>query len=451
MIIMTRIRAIALLVSVTILVVIAIFYFRPYAVSPSVDDKVIPTIELLTSDLIVVTSQALVRGLVFTGSVRALNQATVRAKVSGDIDKVYVREGMSVRQGQVLAHMNTLEAHAHAEQNIASLEIAQRNYANNKRLFDQGFISATAFESAVSNLKAAQAAVSLTRKGVNDTVIRAPIAGQIAERNIEPGEKIAADTKLFVIIDPTRLEIEAHIPAEQMSTIAVGQMVRLQIADLPMTGKVVRINPATAAGSRAVSVYIAMNEVGAVRAGMFAQGEIVLDKRDAALVIPLSAVLTHQTQTSVVRVEQGALIYQPVTLGLRSGFGRDAQVEVIEGLRAGESIVRKPSEHLPKNSKVKILSSVRRQMMDELLMCTNPSILRIDVAAVLIPKIADLGLSDRVAHQGIQQDDPVYKNTSAYFYTQLSRSIRVRGDAVHALQVMPPALAYPATLGGRVL
>ncbi len=317
------------------------------------------TIELLDDELITIAPQTLVRSLPFVGNLRAIHQATIRSKLAGDIRDIFVREGASVKAGQILARMDNLEAQAYVDQNAAKLEIAQRDYDNNKRLFDRGFISSTAFESSVSNLKAAQAATSLTNKSMRDTIIRSPIRGQIAERMIQVGEKVTIDQKLFTVIDPSQLEIEAHIPVEQVNQIKVGQAVQLFDENAKMTsvGKVARISPATTPDSRSVAIYIDIAQSNMVRAGMFVEGQIILEQHDNTLVIPASS-LINNNPPRVMRLQATSKGYtlapQEVSLGMRNNANRDAKIEVLNGLHIGDRILVHALDNVPQHAQITI-------------------------------------------------------------------------------------------------
>lgn len=317
------------------------------------------TIELLDDELLTITPQTLVRSLPFVGNLKAIHQATIRSKLAGDIREVFVREGSSVTAGQILARMDNLEAQAYVDQNAAKLEIAQRDYDNNKRLLDRGFISNTAFESSVSNLKAAQAASSLTNKSMRDTIIRSPIRGQIAERMIQVGEKVTVDQKLFTVIEPSQLEIEAHIPVEQIAQIKVGQTVQLfdESAKMTSVGQVARISPATTADSRSVAVYISIAQSNMIRAGMFVEGQIILEQHDNALVIPASSI-TKSNPPQIIRLQttpQGyQLTHQEISLGMRNNTNRDAKIEVLNGLHVGDRILVHALDNLPQHAQIKI-------------------------------------------------------------------------------------------------
>lgn len=359
----------AFIASLALLVLVyLVFFSHPNKDPSSILAREHPSIELLDSDFYTATPQTLMRSLPFTGTLRALKQAEIKSKLAGDIRSVLVREGQYVRANQALAQMDSLEAQAHADQNRASLDIAQRNYDNNKRLLDRGFISATAFESSVSNLKAAQAAAAVTDKNLRETSIRTPISGQVAERNVQPGEKVPMDYKLFTVLDPSKLEIEAPIPAEQISEIKIGQNVQLHIQGISeiIIGKVTRINPATSPNSRAVSVYIEINEPHQAKAGMFAEGEIILEQHENTLAVPYTALSAISEPTHSATVwqlnQQNKLTPQIVTLGIRTSPNRDAQIEILSGLNIGDKILRTQIENISPSVQVHITKDVSQPL-----------------------------------------------------------------------------------------
>lgn len=315
-------------------------------------------IDLAPSDVLVVQPTELVRTLDISGGLKAVESAFIKARVAAEVKDISVREGDKVQAGQLLGRLDATEFEwrlKQAEQQAASaksqLDIAERALANNKALVEQGFISTNALDNSVmsaagarASLEATQAASELARKAVRDTEIRAPLAGIVSQRLVQPGERVPLDAKLIEIVDLSRIELEAAVSPEDVGSVAVGSPARLQVDGLaqPVPARVVRINPSTQAGTRAVLVYLAVDPVPGLRQGLFARGVIEL-QRKSALAVPASAVRVDQARPYVLVVADGKAVQRAVTPGLRGnavfGAGPESAIEIVAGLAAGDTVL----------------------------------------------------------------------------------------------------------------
>lgn len=327
-------------------------------------------IELAAADLVAVRRAELTRTLEVSGSLVAVNSAFVKARVAAEVKTIAVREGDRVRAGQVLAQLDTTEfdwrarqAEQQARAARAQLEIAQRSLSNSRSLVAQGFISATAMDNAVSTeagaqatLQAALAAVELARKARGDATLAAPISGFIAQRLVQPGERVAVDAKLLEIVDLSKLELQASVPPEDAGQLRVGAVAKLRVDGIAadVSARVVRINPSAQPGSRSVVAYLELQPDPALRQGLFAQGRIELERRDA-LLLPLAAVRNDQAQPYALRVDGGTRVAQrTLRLGARGSSGGDEVVEVLQGLDAGDRVLSASLGALPDGARVRI-------------------------------------------------------------------------------------------------
>ncbi|HJV81262.1 efflux RND transporter periplasmic adaptor subunit [Noviherbaspirillum sp.] len=322
-----------------------------------VSEPAVTFMEFLPSDVTQVDERELRQLLPLSGSLRAVNQASVKAKVPGEVREVLVREGEAVKTGQVLIKMDVSDYQARVDQARGALqaargqlEIATKTRDNNKALLDKGFISKTAFDNAESqydiaraNVKSAKGALDVAQKALADTVIRAPISGLVSSRTVQPGEKVSADNRLLDVVDLNQMEMEAAVPAGDIMHVALGQDVQMRVEGMPkpIAGKVVRINPATQAGSRSIMVYVQIdNQQGALRVGMFGEAQLTIAKKSGVLSVPQSAIQTEAGNTFVYAIENSKLVRKPVTLGMRGDDGDGAAVEIVNGLARGAQIVK---------------------------------------------------------------------------------------------------------------
>lgn len=314
------------------------------------------TLEFTATDIARVGLQALVRTSAVSGTLAPLTQAIVKATVAGEVRKVLVREGQSVRQGDVLAELDTTDlrtrldaAQADQAERRAKLAIAERNRDTNQALLKQNFISQNAFDQLHSTYQGSEAAVrwadaqvQLASKAMLDAVVRAPISGIVSRRMVNGGERVVPDAPMVGIVDLTRLELEATVPASDIASIAVGQSVRFKVdgfGERPFEGKVERINPVAEAGSRAIKLFVAVpNADGVLRGGMFAQGQITLSQSTPVAVVPTSALFEEAGQVYVFTVEAGKLAKHALVLGARDDVS--GLTEVTSGLAQGADVVR---------------------------------------------------------------------------------------------------------------
>ncbi|NDB01428.1 MAG: efflux RND transporter periplasmic adaptor subunit, partial [Betaproteobacteria bacterium] len=266
-------------------------------------------LELAAADVLRVQTLELVQSLAIAGPLRASNSAFVKARVAGELQGLVLREGDRVSAGQVVARIDATESQARvrqaqqqAEAARAQVDIARRSFDNNRSLVDQGFISKTALDTSAASLaaaeasfRAAQAGADLANKSLEDTVLRAPMAGVVAQRLAQPGERLAVDTRILEIVDLSRLELEASLSPADSLLVRVGQEAVLSIegASQTLSAKVLRVNPSAVAGSRAVLAYLAVQSNPGLRQGLFAQGRLSIGKLQV-LAIPLAAVRTDK-------------------------------------------------------------------------------------------------------------------------------------------------------------
>lgn len=319
------------------------------------DTAIAAPLELAAVDVVAVQPRVLSSSLPLSGSIAPVVQATVKSKVSGQVQQVTVREGQDVRQGEVIARIETSNLQAEYDRAVASMdkaraemELATLNRDKNRQLLEQHYISQNAYEStesayaaSVATYKLEQAQVRLMKINLDDAVIRAPFDGTVARRLVQPGEKVSADSSIMTLVDLRQMLLEAGVPAADIPSVRVGQEVRFKVAgfgDREFSGQVQRINPMTTEGSRAITIYVAVpNQDGALKGGMFAQGTLTLAATQPVLSVPQRAIRMEAGAPYVYTLADSRLSRRNVILGPQP---QDAAfVEVRSGLSAGERVV----------------------------------------------------------------------------------------------------------------
>jgi RND family efflux transporter MFP subunit len=297
--------------------------------------KAPPTLEFTQNDLARVERKALARWLPLSGTMQPVHQATVKAKVAGEVRHLGVREGETVKAGQVLARIDTTDLETKLVERVGALEsaraqlkLAEKTRAMNNRLLSEKFISQNAFDGsesshsvALGNVKSAEAQVHLAQNAIRDATVVSPLSGIVAKRHAQPGEKVAFDAPIVTVVDLRELELAALVPAVDVPELRVGMPVELSVdgfGDRKFTGRIERINPSTEPGTRAINVYVALaNAEATLKSGMFATGRIAIASSAPAPTLPLAALRTEAGQTYVWTIDNGKLVRRIVLVGRR--------------------------------------------------------------------------------------------------------------------------------------
>lgn len=332
-----------------------------------------PVIEIALDEIWLVRRLHLALEVPVSGSLRALQSATIKARVAGELQGLTLREGDTVRAGQEVARIDPTESNARlrqaqqqADATRAQVAINQRQLDNNRALVDQGFISRTALETAQLSLQAAQssyeaalATADVARKALVDTVLRSPISGQVAQRLVQNGERVALDTRILEVVDASRLEVEALLAPADSVAVRTGQTAQLQVEGNGQTlhATVARINPSAQTGSRAVPVYLLVHTLPTpnapntpnttpntsnppslvLRQGLFVQGSLHAGAAER-LAVPLESVRIDKPAPYVQVAENNRVAHRNVQLGGRSVVQGQTLV-AIEGLPEGALVL----------------------------------------------------------------------------------------------------------------
>jgi membrane fusion protein, multidrug efflux system len=313
-----------------------------------------PAITLAGSDVASVSRSVIEESVAISGDLRPLETVTVRARLEGDLQGVYVREGQAVGAGQLLAQFEASEevsnrASALADREAAQSEVtnAQWNLEQNTELFKAGAIaeqqlkaSQQVASAARARLAAADARVRATSSTVRDTRVNAPTAGVIEKRFVQPGEHLARGANMFTLVRSTVLELAAAVPARQANVVRVGQVAHFTADGRRFDGHVARISPTIDPSTRAATVYIQIpNSANVLRGGTFASGRVVTRTLGDVVTVPVTAV--HQSQGGgrpyVYRIAGRTIDVAPVTIG--AADDERGLVQVVEGLNTGDRVV----------------------------------------------------------------------------------------------------------------
>ena len=330
-----------------------------------------PALEFARSDVTSLQPKRLSVELGLPGSVHAVSQATVRSKLSAEVKRVLVREGDRVAVGQIVAEFDTAQLRAQMAERTATLESARAQLATTERtrlanaqLVKQNFISQNAFDTAdsayqaqLAMVAAAKAQLEQTQIMMNDSVVRAPIAGTVSKRHVQPGEKLAFDAPMLGIVDLALLEVQAQVPVSDVPQIRKGMPAQVDVEGMggrQFAGRVERINPSTEPGTRTVNIYVSLpNEESLLKAGMFARVMLTTMPESEVQALPLSALRSEGQQGYVWVIADGKLVRRAVATGRRDE--RAQMVEITSGLSATDVVLATKFDNLKDGLAAKVV------------------------------------------------------------------------------------------------
>lgn len=307
-------------------------------------------------------------GPIVSGELRAQRQATVRAELGGAVLEAPLEEGQSVRVGDLVARLDTRaldDARRSAESAVRSAEaqlmsaeaqlaVWQRELERTGELVEAGALAQRDLDVVRQNATAAlaqmtvaeaqvvdaQARLVAAERQLADTVLRVPIAGVVAERQVSVGDVVSPGTAVVTIVDPSTLELQASVPSERIADLEVGTRVQFQVRGAADTfeGRIARISPLVDSSTRLASIFVSIpNTRTRLVSGLFAEGRVVQTSARGT-VVPENAINQVGDGTWVLRVRDGVTERVPVTLGLRDP--QTERLQVTSGLEPGDVLLR---------------------------------------------------------------------------------------------------------------
>ena len=297
------------------------------------------------------------RLLTLTGNVTADRQSEIAANVAGRVIATPIERGRKVQAGETIAIVDSKAAGfsvaataAQAELAVTQVHQAEEDCARAERLFKEGAVAEAEYNRSKTQCKgqllqatAARAQAELQAKLAGDSIIRAPFAGAIGERYVNPGEYVQPASKVASIysFDPVRVTVSVPEPA--VGKVKEGQTLELRVASEPDRGfpaTVVFMSPALRANTRDLLIEAkAPNPDALLRPGMFATVEINVGDEKVPTV-PEDAILSEGTVHKMFLVRDGKAFEMVV----RTGVKKDGRIAVLETLTDKDRVIR----HAPK-------------------------------------------------------------------------------------------------------
>lgn len=289
----------------------------------------------------------------FVGTLRADAEAEVATEVDGRLLTIEADLGDQVKEGQVLASLDSATLDAQLREAAANLQKASTDEARAEKLKAQGVMSQQEFDTISSAQHVAQARRDVLAIHLAHTKIRAPFAGRIAKRLVDVGNYVRVGTPIFVLVADDPLRLRGEVPERFVAELAIGQEVRGSVEAFPgdvLKGRLARISAAADSTSRALTVEATIpNPDGRLKVGFFCKAAILTKSDAEALVVPVEALVNFAGVTRVFIVDEGGIAR---TRPVRTGLSLGTKVEIVEGLSRGDRVATSALARLAEGSKV---------------------------------------------------------------------------------------------------
>ncbi|MCU7514556.1 MAG: efflux RND transporter periplasmic adaptor subunit [Ignavibacteria bacterium] len=335
-----------------IAVIIAILFMNKASRESQVEKSV--TTDKITVSVEPAQEETVSDELSIVGTIQSNNDVMVVSETQGRTLKVFFKTGDYVREGTPLAQVDDeLKKAAYTTAKV-NFEKAKKDLQRMEALFKEKNISDSDLENARLAASAAEAQFIAAQRTLNDTKIKAPISGIIADKFINPGTMVAPGTPVANIIDISKLKVRVNVPERDVFRLKTGETAILTTDVYPGTelkGKIETISSKSDnAHTYPVEIVLPNNSRTPLKAGMFAQVRFTSITNRQSLTIQRGAIVTSIKNPKIFVVENGVAKLRDIIAGKET----NRRVEVLGGLRHGENVVVSGQNNLSDNARVTI-------------------------------------------------------------------------------------------------
>jgi len=280
------------------------------------------------------------------------------SKIQGRVEKILVEEGDWVKQGQVMVELENDRERVQLRQAELKMEEQNRDLERRKALLEKNLVTQEEFDAAEGRHNLAAAERDLARIVVEETLVRAPFAGQVTDRRVVPGQHVTPAAHLLTLVDFDPLRVRVHLPEAIARRVSAGDQVLVSVDALedPLPATVERIAPVVDPQTSTVRLTLLMQGKGQKHealVGGFVKVRITTDTKTEALSIPKIALVEEGGLRSVFVASADSVR----KVELRTGLSDETSVEVLEGVNEGDLVVTLGQGGLRSGSKIDVLNA----------------------------------------------------------------------------------------------
>ena len=298
---------------------------------------------------------SIARAITVSGVIQPIRTVGVNSQLPGALLSVHVEEGDVVRRGTIMARLDDRELRAQLASAQASFQVAEAAYERAEQLRERKVITLPEYERDRTAFAAATAQLEQLRTRIGYATVVAPTRGVVTEKNVETGDVVGSQTRLFTLADVDTLVVRVGVSELDVVELAVGSPAQVTLDAFPgraLQGRIRRIFPTADPSTRLVPVEVALVDPGQMlRPGYLARVTFALGAREGVLLVPANALVSGAGSTSVFVVDQGRALRRSVATGLTS----EGRVEVTAGLEEGEAVITAGNSQLRDGAQVRVV------------------------------------------------------------------------------------------------
>lgn len=312
-------------------------------------------IEALPVSVKILKGESIQKKIKATGTVLADESVELTTETAGMITGIYFEEGDKVQKGALLVRINDADLRAELNKVRKEIDLAKIQLNRYAQLLEKEAVSQSDFDQAQTQLLTLKADSALTAARIRKTELRAPFSGKIGLRNVSPGAYVSSGTSIATLVNDDVLKIQFAVSEQYAQSIKSSQEILFNTSadKAQRSAKIYAVNPLIDEATRTIEIRAKYdNSKDSLKAGAFANIEVVLGKKDNALKVPAQAVALELGAEKIYVIENGKC----KSLTVKTGIRGDSQIEIESGAEVGDSVITSGIIQLREGRPVKAVS-----------------------------------------------------------------------------------------------
>ncbi len=312
-----------------------------------------PRLQALSVNGIIIKPKYLQNKIFSNGTLMSNEEVEIRSEITGKITQILFEEGKKVKKGELLVKINDAELQATLKKNKSRETLARDKEYRYRQLLEKNLTSQQEYDVALGELNSVLADIEFTQAQIEKTEIRAPFDGIIGLRSVSVGSYISPQTRIATLQNTNPIKVDFSVPQKYFGLIKEGKTIYVKSSSTGKvyTGKIYAVEPKIDQNTRTVQARALIpNERGELTPGAYVEIDIVLEEFNNAILVPSETVVPDFEGEKVFIYRNGRAVPQYVTTGIRT----EKEVQILNGLKTGDTLITSGIIQLKPNIKVKL-------------------------------------------------------------------------------------------------